>query len=186
MNLLEPIECRYTLTRNDLVDAMTAQQHGRWRRSWVVVLLGAGLVGVGIGFARSEGGALSAGATVLVAVVCLAAVLLGVGFGLVTRRFLMRWVRLWQVALIMRGNPALAQPVRTVVSDAGISMENATGSAKSAWAQYPLYTETDRCFVFLTSKGLGAMALALPKRALDGDDTARLRAVLDAYCHRRN
>lgn len=181
---MDPIDFAYTLNQDDLADGIAAQLRGRWRGWRVALLAVAALVGLAIGFVRSEGWDLPADSAAIVAGACLVLVVLAVAVGLLVHRYLVRRIRLWQARLIIRGNPALSRPIRTTLSDAGISADHPTGASMSSWSLYPLYVETDRSFVLLASKGLGAMALVLPKRALLGDDTARLRTVLDAYSHR--
>lgn len=85
----------------------------------------------------------------------------------------------------MRGNPWLSQPVRAAVTDAGIHLRSATEDAKIAWSHYPFYVETDRSFVLLASKGLGAMSVVLPKRGLVEADPSRLRAPLATHTRER-
>ncbi|MEV4619057.1 YcxB family protein [Asanoa sp. NPDC049573] len=179
-----PIELRYSLTPHDLVDGLGVQRHGV-RRRWRIALLALpALVGLAIGLVRSNVWDRPADSAAAVVIACLVLVVLAVGFGLLTHRVFARRMRLWQARLIMRGNPAFSQPVRTTVSGVGISAENATGASRSSWSQYPLYVETDRSFVLLASKGFGAMALVLPKRAVVDGDATRLRAMLDAHSHR--
>lgn len=180
-----PVELRYTLTSDDLLDGVVAQLRGI-RRRWLVALLAVPpLVGLAIGFVRSEGWELPTDAAPVIAVAFLVVLLVAVGVGLLVYRLLSRWVYRWQARLIMRGNPSLSQPIRTTVTDTGVHVSNAAGESRWSWPQYPLYVETDRSFVLLASKGLGAVVLVLPKRGLVGEDSARLRALLDTHCHRR-
>ena len=179
-----PIELRYTVTSDDLLDGVTAQL--RIRRRWLVALLAIPpLVGLAIGFVRSEGWELSADSALIIVIFSLVVVLLAAGLSLPLYRSVLRLACRWQVRLIMRGNPWLSEPVRTTVTDTGVQASNAAGESRSSWSQYPLYVETDRSFVLLASKGLGAVALVLPKRGLVGEDSARLRTLLDTHCHRR-
>ncbi|GAA4565087.1 hypothetical protein GCM10023176_12390 [Micromonospora coerulea] len=185
-----PIELRYTLTADDLLDGVTAQRRGV-RRPWMAALVAvAPLVGLAIGFVRAEVWEVSADAAPAIAAVSVVLLLGSVGFGLLLYwlllRLLPRSVYRWQVRLILRGNPWLSQPIRTTVTDTGIHASNAAGESRSSWSQYPLYAETDQSFVLLASKGIGAMALVLPKRGLGGEDAARLRTLLDTHCHRRS
>ena len=182
---MDPIEFGYTLTPDDLADGIAAQQRSMWRGWRVALVVLPALVGLAIGFVRSEAWDLPADSAPIIAVASLVLVFLAVGVGLLTHQLLVRRIHRWQARLIIRGNPALSQPIRTTLSDTGISADNATGASMSSWSMYPLYVETDHSFVLLASKGLGAMALVLPKRALVGNDAARLQAVLDIYCHRR-
>jgi hypothetical protein len=179
-----PIELRYTLTPDDLLDGVTAQRHGVRRRWPVVLMVVAALVGIAIGFVRAEAWDVSADTAKIMVVVTLILLVGGVGFGLLVYRLLLRWVYRWQVRLLLRGNPSLSQPIRTTLTDSGIHASNATEETRSSWGQYPLYTETERSFVLLASKGLGAMLLVLPKRGLGGADPARLRALLDTHSQR--
>jgi hypothetical protein len=181
----EPVELRYTVTADDLVDAIAAQRGGfrGWRAAWFVVPV---LLGLAIGFGRAEVWDTPGHGLLIIAIFTLVVALVAVAVGLVVFRFTVRWVHRWQARLLLRGNPALAQPIRATLTEAGIHAENETGESRSAWSQYPLYVETDRSFVLLASKGLGAMAVVLPKRALPGDDVARLRALLDSKSRRRD
>ncbi|MEV0717357.1 YcxB family protein [Asanoa sp. NPDC050611] len=173
------------MTSDDLVDAIATQRRGV-RRGWRVGLfLIPVLIGLAIGLVRSKVWETPAEGLVIIAVACLVIAVFGVGFGLLVFRLVVRPFYRWQARLILRGNPAFAQPVRTTVTDTGIHADNGTGESKSAWSQYPLYAETDRSFVLLASKSLGAMALVLPKRALAGEDAAHLRALLDTHSNRR-
>ena len=75
----EPIEVCYTLTQDDLVDGIAAQQRGMWR-GWRVALLAVpALVGLAIGFVRSEGWDQPADSALIIAVASLVLVLLAVG-----------------------------------------------------------------------------------------------------------
>lgn len=179
------IELHYTLTPDDLLDGVAAQMRSLWRRGLVALLTVPPLVGLAIAFVRSEVWELPADAAPIIAVVSLVLVLVAAGFSLLLYRLLLRWSYRWQARLIMRGNPWLSQPIRTTVTDTGVHASNATGESRSSWSQYPLYVETDRSFVLLASKGLGAMALVLPKRGLVGEDPEPLRALLATHCHRR-
>lgn len=181
-----PIELRYTLTSDDLFDGVAAQLRGVWRRGLFFLLTVAPLLGLAAGLVRSEVWELSADAVSIVAVAALVLVLVIVGFSLLLYRLLLRWMYRWQARLLLRGNPWLSQPIQTTVTDTGVHASNATGEARSSWSQYPLYVETDKSFVLLASKGLGAMALVLPKRGLVGEDAAPLRALLDTYSQRRS
>lgn len=184
-----PVELRYVLTEDDLLDGITAQRRGVGRRWVVAVLAIAPLVGLAIGLVRAEVWEMSANAALIIAVVSLVLLLVGVGVSLVLywllHRFLSRLVYRWQARLILRGNPWLSQPVCTTVTDSGVRAGNATGESRWFWSSFPLYAETDRSFVLLASKGLGAMALVLPKRGLGEEDATRLRALLDTHSHRR-
>jgi len=178
---MDPIELCYTLTQDDLVDGIAAQQRGLWRGWRVALLVVPALLGLAIGFVRSEAWDMPADAVPIIVAATLAIVLLAAGAGLLIHRLLLRRIHLWQARLILRGNPGLSQPIRTTASDMGISADHATGASISSWSLYPLYVETAHSFVLLASKRLGAMALVLPKRALLDDDSARLRAMLDTY-----
>lgn len=180
-----PVELRYTLTTDDLLDGVVAQLRGIRRRWLAGLLMVPPLLGVAIGLGRSEVWELPAKGILIVAAACLVLILVVAALSLLLHRLLLRGVYRWQVRLIMRGNPWLSQPVRTTVTDLGVHVSNPTGESRSSWSQYPLYVETDRSFVLLASRGLGAMALVLPKQGLAGEDAARLRALLDARSHRR-
>ncbi|MEV0715433.1 YcxB family protein [Asanoa sp. NPDC050611] len=179
------IELSYTLTDDDLAEGIAAQRRGIRRGWWAALLMVPALVGLAIGLVRSAVWEAPADAAPQTAIACVAAVLLAVGVGLLTRRLLVRRIHRWQARLLMRGNPTLARPIRTTVSSVGISVDNATGASMSSWSMFPLYVEGDHVFVLVASEGPGATALVLPRRALPDDDTARLRAVLDTYSHRR-
>jgi hypothetical protein len=179
-----PIELRYTLTTDDLLDGIAAQMRGI-RRWSVAVLVFIPLVGIGIGSVMSEVWTLPADAFPIIAVAFLAILVVAVGLGLLLYRPILRLAYRWQARLLLRGNPWLTQPIRSTITDAGIETANATAEARSSWSQYPLYVETDRSFVLLASKGLGAVALVLPKHGLVGEDPARLRAMLDTNSNRR-
>ena len=181
-----PIELRYTLNSDDLVDGIAAQLRGIWRRGLVLLLTVPPLLGLAIGFVRSEVWELPAGAVAIIVAACLVLAFVIVGFGLLLYRLLLRWIYRWQARLILRGNPWLSQPIQTTVTDTGIHASNATGESRWSWSHYQLYIETDRSFVLLASQGLGAMALVLPKRGLVGEDAARLRALLDVNSHRHS
>jgi hypothetical protein len=178
---MDPIELCYTLTQDDLVDGIAAQQRGMWRGWRIVLLVVPGLLGLAIGLVRSEAWSLPADSVPMIAAASLVIVLLAAGAGLLIHRLFVRRIHLWQARLLLRGNPGLSQPIRTTASDVGICADHATGASISSWSLYPLYVETAQSFVLLASKRISAMALVLPKRALVGDDTARLRAMLDTY-----
>ncbi|MGI5524689.1 YcxB family protein [Micromonospora sp. CA-259024] len=180
------IELRYTLTSDDLRDGVAAQQRGIWRRGLVALLTVPPLLGLAEGFVRLEVWELPADAVSIIVVASLLLALVIVGFSVLLYRLLLLLVYRWQARLILRGNPWLSQPIQTTVTDTGVHVSNATGESRSSWSQYPLYHESDQSFVLLASRGLGAMALVLPKRGLVGEDAARLRAVLDTHCHRRS
>jgi hypothetical protein len=179
------IELRYTLTSDDLVDGVASQLRGVWRGGLILLLTAAPLMGLAIGFVRSEAWELSADALAIVAVAALVLVIVIVGLGLLLYRLLLRGLYRWQARLILRANPWLAEPMRTTVTPAGVHASNTTGESRSSWSQHPLYVETERSFVLLASKGFGAMALVLPKRGLVGQDAAPLRALLDTHSNRR-
>ncbi|GAA1878206.1 YcxB family protein [Asanoa iriomotensis] len=179
-----PVELRYTLTAADLVDAIATQRAVNSRR-WTLALLLLPLVGVAIGLVRSDAWELTAEGAVIVLVVCAVLAVVAGGLGLLVSKVFVRWVHRWQASMLMRGNPAFAHPCRTTVTEAGLHADNTTGESRSSWSQYPLYAETDRSFVLLASKRLGAMMFVLPKRALADDDRARLRALLDTHSSRR-
>jgi hypothetical protein len=85
----------------------------------------------------------------------------------------------------VRGNPWLSQPVQATVTDTGIHLGSATEDATIAWSHHPFYIETDRSFVLLASKGLGAMSVVLPKRGLVEADPSQLRAMLATHVRER-
>ncbi|MEV0153848.1 YcxB family protein [Micromonospora sp. NPDC050686] len=181
-----PIELRYTLTSDDLLDGIAAQLRGI-RRRWLVALLTIPpLVGLAIGFVRAEVWELSAATVPILAVASLVLLLVTVGFSLLLSRVLLRWVYRWQARLILRGNPWLSQSIRAAVADTGVHVGNPAAESTSAWSQFPLYVETDRSFVLLASEKIGAVALVLPKRGLVGEDAAPLRALLDTHSNRRS
>ncbi|MEV4546272.1 YcxB family protein [Micromonospora echinaurantiaca] len=181
-----PIELRYTLTSDDLIDGVAAQLRDVWRRGLAFLLTVPPLLGLAVGFVRSEVWELSADAVSIIAVISLVAALVITGFSLLLYRLLLRWVYWWQARLILRGNPWLSEPIQTTVADTGLHARNVTGESRSSWSQYPLYIETDKSFVLLASEGLGAMTLVLPKRGLVGEDASSLRTLLDTHSHRRS
>ncbi|HEX6500134.1 MAG TPA: hypothetical protein VF054_14040 [Micromonosporaceae bacterium] len=178
-----PVELRFTPTAEDLLDGVEAQVSG-FRRRWLVAFVAIVAV-TGLVAAMSAERRTSTGDVVTVAVIYIALVVPALGVALLLGRYLRRPLYRWQVRLIMRGNPWLSQPVHAVVSEDGVHVRNAAAESTSTWVQYPLYTETDRSFVLLASRGRGAMALVLPKRGLVGQDPAALRAVLAAHCGQR-
>jgi hypothetical protein len=185
---IEPVELRYALTPDDCLDAIVAQRRGI-RRPWIVPVLTTAVVGaLGYGVVVTGGlRNLPPGATAILAgTVSALALIAVVGFSLLARFLLAsRWIYRWHVRLLTRGNPWLLQPVQAAVTDTGLHVANATGSSTVRWHQYPLYVETDRSFVLLTSAGLGATVLVLPKRGLVAADPARLRALLETHSQRR-
>ncbi|HEY0697696.1 MAG TPA: YcxB family protein [Micromonospora sp.] len=181
-----PVELHYTPTLEDMADAVAAQQ-GPIGRSWrVPVLSVAALAALLHAAVTFDLRATSPAAIALYAVELLLPPLLTVGLCLLLFRLLGRWQYRWQARLVLRGNPWMSQPMRTIVTDQGIRLNNATGTSTHAWSQYPLYVETERSFVLLASKGLGAMFFVLPKRGLVNADPAPLRALLAAHSRQRD
>ncbi len=177
----DPVELRYSLTSEDLADAVVVQQR-RVRRSWLAALMA---VAVLAGLVKGEVWELSAGAIVVVVVIALAVGSLAVVVVPILLRFVSRWIGRWQVRLIARGNPWLAHPIHAQVTVAGLHLSNAAADSTYAWSHFPVYVETDRSFVLLASERLGAVALVLPKRGVVGAGPERLRALLAAHSRPR-
>ncbi|MEV0809863.1 YcxB family protein [Micromonospora sp. NPDC050200] len=183
-----PVQLHYTLTSDDLLDGFAA--HNRsiprpWYLRWLSTLLGTGMLGVVfVSSVLSQN--LTGAAAVAIGVVFIVAVLVGVGFNLLLRRLFggSRMIYRLHVRQIMRGNPALSQPMQATVTDTGVRLSSAAGQSTTTWAQYPLHVETDRSFVLLASERRGAGVLVLPKRGLDAAILAPLRSLLSAHSRR--
>jgi hypothetical protein len=182
---IDPIELRYTITSEDLVDVVAALARDRQRRSLIAICtVGALFLLVEGAFAVAETLERSPDMTLIVVGIFLVVVLAVVGFGWLANRFTSSLLHRWQARLIWRANPWMSQPVEATVTDQGLQLRNTAMEMRSDWSQYPLYRETDRSFVLLASKRLGATILVLPKRGLDGVDPAQLRHLLDTHCQR--
>jgi hypothetical protein len=182
---VEPIRLGYALTHDDLRDGIAAQQRRGWLRWLVPILTVAALASVGKGLYSAEVWQLPAGAVAIVVVVVLVLAAIIAGLGILLVRLALAAMYRWQAHLLVRGNPWLSQPVRATVTDAGIHLRSAAEDATIAWSRHPFYIETDRSFVLLSSKRLGAMLVVLPKRGLVEADPARLRAMLAAHACER-
>jgi hypothetical protein len=183
-----PVQLHYTLTSDDLLDGFAA--HNRsiprpWYLRWLSTLLGIGAIGV-VFVSSVVSGDLTGGAAVALAAVFIVAVLVAVGFSLLLRRLFggPRMIYRLHVRQIMRGNPALSQPMQATVNDNGVHLSSAAGQSMTSWAQYPLHVETDRSFVLLASERRGAGVLVLPKRGLDAAGLAPLQSLLSAHSRR--
>ncbi|MCX4469473.1 hypothetical protein C5N14_12925 [Micromonospora sp. MW-13] len=180
-----PIELAYTLTRDDLRDSVAAQQRRLWGR-WLVPLLGVAALGAAIsGFVSAEVWELSAGAAAIAVAIGLLVAAVIAGIALLLIRLLTAAIYRWQARLLVRGNPWLSQPVRATATDTGVHLRTSTGDATTAWSHYPYYIETNRSFVLLASKGIGAVSVVLPKRGLVEADPAQLRAMLATHARER-
>jgi len=105
------VECRYTLTRDDLIDGITAQQRGRWRRSWVAVLVLAGLLGIAIGVVRSAAWELLAGSALIVVVAGAVALLLDRSFVFLASKGLAAMAFVLPKRALVDGDPARLRTV---------------------------------------------------------------------------
>ncbi|MER5338437.1 YcxB family protein [Micromonospora sp. NPDC002717] len=182
---IRPIQLAYTLTDDDLRDSIAAQQHRLWGR-WLVPVLAVAALGAAImGFISAEIWELSAGAAAIALAIALAVTAVIAGVAILLLRLLTAAIYRWQARLLVRGNPWLSQPVHATATDAGIHLRTSTGDATTAWSHYPYYIETNRSFVLLASKGIGAMSVVLPKRGLVEADPSQLRAVLATHAHER-
>jgi hypothetical protein len=184
-----PVQLHYTLTSDDLLDGFTAQNRRiprPWYLRWLSTLLTVGVVAV-VFVSSAVSGNVAAGTAVVGAVVVIVVVVpVAVGFSLLLRRLFggSRWIYRLQVRQIMRGNPALSQPMQATVADTGVHVSSAAGQSTTSWAQYPLHVETDRSFVLLASARRGGAVLVLPKRGLDVAGLAPLRSLLSANSRR--
>ncbi|WP_328421557.1 hypothetical protein OG470_05950 [Micromonospora sp. NBC_00389] len=185
----DPVQLHYTLTSDDLLDGFAA--HNRsiprpWYLRWLSTLLTVGLVAV-IFVSSAVSGDWAPGTAVIGAVVVLVLVVpVTVGFSLLLRRLFggSRWIYRLHVRQIMRGNPALSQPMQATVTDTGVHLSSAAGQSTTSWAPYPLHVETDRSFVLLASERRGGAVLVLPKRGLGATGLAPLRSLLAAHSRR--
>jgi hypothetical protein len=183
----DPVPLHYTLTSADLLDGFGAQHryvHRPGYLRWVGPMLGVAVVGSAVNSALS--GDMSTTAVVVMAVMLVVLGGLVVGLNRLVPRLFggpPLATRL-MVRQIMRGNPALSQPIQGTVSDSGLRLRNTTGETTTDWSQYPLHIETDRSFVLLASQRRGAAVLVLPKRGLVEPDPAPLRALLAAHTRR--
>jgi hypothetical protein len=161
------IELHYSLTKDDLLDALAAQRRSV-RRPWYLrrlrPLLTATIVVIAVLRAVS-GKNVSGSSVAALAVVLIVALLATVGFSLLLGRVLDRSRMAYRlpVRLIMRGNPALSEAMQATVTDTGMHLVTAGAETTWRWAHYPLHVETDRSFVLLTSPRSGAAVLVLPK-----------------------
>ena len=181
----DPIRLGYALTLDDLRDGVAAQQRRGWVRWLVPILAVAVLAAVVRGLVSAEVWELSAGsAAIVVGVVLVLAAIIG-ALGVLLVRLVLAAMYRWQAHLLVRGNPWLSQPVQATVTDTGIHLRSATEDATIAWSRHPFYIETDRSFVLLSSKGLGAMSVVLPKRGLVEAGPSQLRAMLATHLRER-
>ncbi|MEU5791447.1 YcxB family protein [Micromonospora purpureochromogenes] len=184
-----PVQLRYVLTSDDLLDGFAAQNRSiarPWYVRWLSTLLTVGLLAV-VFVSSAVSGDVAAGTAVIGAVVVFIVVVpVVVGFSLLLRRLFggSRWIYRLQVRQIMRGNPALSQPMQATVTDTGVHLSSAAGQSTTSWAQHQLHVETDRSFVLLASERRGGAVLVLPKRGLDAAGLAPLRSLLSAHSRR--
>ncbi|MFI7661476.1 YcxB family protein [Micromonospora parva] len=184
-----PVQLHYTLTSDDLLDGFAAQNRSiprPWYLRWLSSLLTVGLLAV-VFVSSAVSGNVAAGTAVIGAVfVFVVVVPVVVGFSLLLRRLFggSRWIYRLHVRQIMRGNPALSQPMQATVTDTGVHLSSAAGQSTTSWAQHPLHVETDRSFVLLASERRGGAVLVLPKRGLDAAGLAPLRSLLSAHSRR--
>lgn len=182
----EPVTLDYTLTSDDLADAMGAA-HRVVRRPWYlrrsVLLPAGGVLGLVIAVAR---GANDFDAAWMLAVFLAVVLVLGLGLAYLVLRLVdpARLTHRWTARQMVRGNPALAHPIRTTVGATGLHVVGAAGETTVGWAQYPFHVETADSFALLASERLGAVVLPLPKRGLAGADPELLRALLAAHTRR--
>jgi hypothetical protein len=180
-----PIRLDYALTHDDVRDGVAAQQRRGWARRLVPVVGVAALAAVVAGLVSAEVWQLPAGAAaVAVGVSLVLAAVIG-GLAVLVLRLMLAVVYRWQARLLVRGNPWLSQQVQATVTGTGIHLRSATEEASVAWSRHPFYIETDRSFVLLASKGLGAMSLVLPKRGLVEADPSLLRAMVALHARER-
>ncbi|SCE72736.1 hypothetical protein GA0074696_0481 [Micromonospora purpureochromogenes] len=185
----DPVQLHYTLTSDDLLDGFAAHNRGiprPWYLRWLSTLLTVGLLAV-VFVSSALSGNVAAGTAVIGGVVVLVVVVpVVVGFSLLLRRLFggSSWIYRLQVRQIMRGNPALSQPMEATVTDTGVHLSSAAGQSTTSWAAYPLHVETDRSFVLLASERRGGAVLVLPKRGLDATGLAPLRSLLAAHSRR--
>jgi hypothetical protein len=147
----------------------------------VVAAVGASIKGL----LSAEVGELSAGAAAIAVAIGVALVAVIVGVALLLLRLLSAAIYRWQTGLLVRGNPWLSQPVHATATDTGIRFRSGTADAVTAWSHYPYYFETNRSFVLLASKGVGAAFVVLPKRGLVEADPSQLRALLATHARER-
>jgi hypothetical protein len=184
----DPVELHYTLTSDDLLDGFAAQNRSisrPWYLRWLSTLLTVGVIAV-VFVSSAVSGNVAAGTAAIGAVVVLVVVVpVAVGFSLLLRPLTHgSWIYRLQVRQIMRGNPALSQPMHVMVTESGVHFSSATGQSTTSWAQYPLHVETDRSFALLASQRRGGAVLVLPKRGLDAAGSATLRSLLAAHSRR--
>lgn len=181
----DSIRLGYALTHEDLRDGIAAQQRRGWVRWLVPILVIAVLAGIVVGLFSAETEELSArAAAIALGVILVLAAIIG-GLAVLLVRLALAAMYHWQARLLLRGNPWLSQPVQATVTAAGIHLRSATEEATVSWAHHPFYLETDRSFVLLASKGLGATLVVLPKRGLVAADPAQLRAMLATHARER-
>ena len=185
------IELGFTLSADDLLDGVIAQNRARRRRRWALpaLVVFAPLVGLAIGFVSAHAWDVSPAAVPKLVIVSLGLLVGGMGFGLLLYwlcvRLLPTALYRWQANLIMRGNPWMSHPVHGTVTDTGVHLVNDAAESTSTWSQFPLYAETQQSFVLQASKRRGAAVLVVPKRGLINADAAVLRTLLDSHCQRR-
>jgi hypothetical protein len=176
-----PVRLHYTLTSDDLLDGFAAQHlsiRHPWYLRWLSTLLVLGVLAVVFGSSVVSRN-MSAGSVAAFAIVFVVTAFVIVGLSLLLRQLLgvPRWIYRLPVRNIMRGNPALSQPMQATVTDTA-------GESTTGWPQYPVHVETDQSFVLLASQRRGAAVLVLPKRGLAGSDPAPLRALLATHSRR--
>ncbi|WP_328475210.1 YcxB family protein [Actinoplanes sp. NBC_00393] len=176
-----PIRLDYTLTPEDLRDAVAAQQRRGWLRRRVPMMIVVVAAATLTGLAAARVWEMPPGAA-LIAIVLAAAVASVLGtIAVLVLNLILAGVYRWQAHLLIRGNPSLSQPAQGTVTATGIHLRSATDEATYGWASYPLAIETDRSFVLLASRGLGAMVIVLPKRGVVDTDPSHLRALLTTH-----
>jgi hypothetical protein len=183
----DPVQLRYTLTSDDLLDGFVAQTRRisrPWYLRWLSTLLTAAVIAV-VFVSSALSGDMAAGPLIGMAVFFVVVVLAAAGFSVLLSRFSNgSWIYRLSVRQIIRGNPGLSQPMQATLTEGGIHVRSATGQSTTLWAQYPLHVETDRSFVLLASERRGGSMLVLPKRGLDAADPAPLRSLLAAHSRR--
>jgi hypothetical protein len=187
----DPVQQLYVLTSDDLLDGFAAQNRSiprPWYLQWLAPLLTGGVLAVVFVYSAMSGniaaGSRLVGPAVVFVVVVLVTVGFTIGFSLLLRPLSNgSWIYRRAARQIMRGNPALSQPMQATVAESGVHLNSAAGNSTASWgwAQYPLHVETDRSFVLLASERRGGAVLVLPKRGLDESGSARLRWLLATH-----
>jgi hypothetical protein len=181
----DPVQLHYVLTSDDLLDAFAGRDRRisrAWYLRWLVPLLTVGVIAAVFGYSVYPEGIAADASGFAVAAAFIVVGLVVLGLSLLSRPLSGgSWIYRLPVRQVMRGNPALSQPMHATVADSGLHVSNAEGNTTTSWSQYPVHLETDRSFVLLASERRGGAVLVLPKRGLDESSLARLRWLLAVH-----